>query len=70
MSPSIVHDRTPDCHPDGWVIGCMDDLTTGGSFDSQPTWVVDVLGLLFWHVIDGCLYNQALAASRPTSAGI
>ena len=27
--------------------GCMDDLTTGRSFDSLATWVIDVLGL-FW----------------------
>ena len=25
--------------------GCMDDLTTESSTDSQATWVVDVLGL-------------------------
>ena len=26
---------------------CMDDLTTGRSFDSQATWVIDVIGLFF-----------------------
>ena len=43
-SPGIIHDRTPDCHP-GHV--CMVDLTTERSFDSQVTWVIDVLGLFF-----------------------
>ena len=27
--------------------GCQDDLTTERSFDSQATWVIDVLGLFF-----------------------
>ena len=27
--------------------GCNDDLTTEHSFDSQATWVIDVLGLYF-----------------------
>ena len=26
---------------------CMDDLTTERSFDSQATWVIDVLGIYF-----------------------
>ena len=26
--------------------GCWDDLETEGSFDSQATWVIDLLGLL------------------------
>ena len=47
-----------------------DDLTTGLSFDSKATWVTDVLSMLFWHVIHGCLYNQALADIRSTGAGI
>ena len=28
--------------------GCMDDLTTGRSFESLATWVIDVLGLLLF----------------------
>ena len=28
-------------------LGCMDDLTTKRSFDSQAAWVIDVLGLFF-----------------------
>ena len=27
--------------------GCVDDLITVCSFDSQATWVIDVLGLIF-----------------------
>ena len=41
--------------------GCMDDLTTEISFDSQALWVIDVLGIYFWHINHGFLYNQALA---------
>ena len=48
----------------------MDDLTTERRFDSQATWVIDVLGLSFGHVIHGCFYNQALADVRSTGAGI
>ena len=35
--------------------GCMNDLTTESSFDSQATWVINVLGLSSRHVIHGCL---------------
>ena len=45
----------------------MDDLKTERTFDSQSTWVIDVLGLFFIH---GCLYNQALADVRSTCARI
>ena len=31
----ILNDRTPDCH------GCMDDLTTERSFNSQTSLVID-----------------------------
>ena len=41
--------------------GCMDDLTTERSFVSQATWVIDVLGLFFLHVINGDLKSQTLA---------
>ena len=37
-SQGITHDRTPKG---------MDDLTNKLSFDSQATWVIDVLGLFF-----------------------
>ena len=42
--PGIIHDRMPDCHQ---FPGhrCMDDLTAECSFDSQASWVIDVLGL-------------------------
>ena len=38
--PGMIHDHSPD------FLG-MEDLTTERSFDSQATWVIDVLGLLF-----------------------
>ena len=44
--------------------------TTERSFDSQAIWAIEVLGLFSWHVINGCLYNQALADVRSTGAGI
>ena len=44
-------------------------LTTERDFDSQATWVIDVLGLYF-DVIQGCGYNEALADDRATGAGI
>ena len=46
----------------------MDDLTTECSFDSQAMWVIDLLDL-FFDVIHGCLYNQALADVQVTGAG-
>ena len=49
----------------------MDKITTERtcSFELQATsiWVINVLGLLFGHVIHGRLYNQALA-DVPSSA--
>ena len=45
-SQGIVHDRIPDCHHfPGY--GCMDDLTTERSFDSQASCVINVFGLFF-----------------------
>ena len=38
----IMHDRTPDCHPISWAV--IPDFTTDCNFDSQATWVIDVLG--------------------------
>ena len=46
-SRGISHDRMPDCHHISWVYGCMDDLTTESSLDSQATGVIDVLGSFF-----------------------
>ena len=41
----IIHDRTSVTQFPGH--GCMDDLKTGGSFESQAAWVIDELGLFF-----------------------
>ena len=67
-SLDIEHDRTSDCHPASWAR--MDDLTTERRVHSQAVWVIYVLGLTLWHVIHGCLYNQALEDARSTDAGI
>ena len=48
----------------------MDDLATECSFDSQDTWVIGVLSLIFWHVIQGCLHNQVLADVQLTGERI
>ena len=45
-SPGIINDRTSDCHQSPGH-GCIDDLTTERSFDSQATWVIDMLDLFF-----------------------
>ena len=37
--------------------GCMNDLTTESSFDSQTTRVINVLRLFSRHVIRGSLYK-------------
>ena len=42
----MIHDRTPSSNQIPGH-GCMNDLTTERSFDSQAMWVTDVLGLLF-----------------------
>ena len=47
----------------------MDDLTIERSFDTQATWVIDILGL-FWNVTHGSLYNLAQVDVRSTGAGI
>ena len=39
------HNKRPQ-HLISAQIGCMDDLTTKRSFDSQATWVIDALILL------------------------
>ena len=57
-SPGKIHDSMPVATQLPWHV-CMDDLTTERSFDLQATWVINVLGL-FFEVIHGCLYNQAL----------
>ena len=61
-----VHLISTQFHGHGW----MDYLTTKHSFDSQATWVIDMFGLLFCHLMFGCVYNQALADVRSTGAGI
>ena len=48
---------------------CMHDLTIERSFDLQGTWVIDVIGL-FFDVINGCLYKQAMADVRSTGSRI
>ena len=48
----------------------MDDLTTVRSYDSLAKWVIAALGLFFYHVNDGCLYNKAMTDVRSTGAGI
>ena len=50
--------------------GCMDDLTTERSLDSQVTSVNDALGLFFDMFIHGCVFSQALADVRSTGAYI
>ena len=47
----------------------MDDLKTEYSFMSQATLFIDALSF-YWHVIHGCLYNQAPADVRLTGTGI
>ena len=49
--------------------GCIGDLTLKRSFDSLAWCVIDVFGL-FWHVMHGCFYHQALADVWSTCAGI
>ena len=47
--PCIIHDRTPDCHLVflAWIQAHVPNLKTESSFDSQATWVIDVLSLSF-----------------------
>ena len=68
-SPSIIK----TAHPKATQFpghGYVDDLITERRFDLQATQVVVLLCLFFWHVIHGCLYNQALADDRSPRAGI
>ena len=50
--------------------GCIDDFTIERSFESQATWVIDVLGSFLSHVIHGCLYSHALTDIWLSGAGI
>ena len=65
-SPGIINARTLDCFQS------IDDLATERSFDSQATWVIDVLrlSLLSLYNFHGYVYNQTLADDLSTGAGI
>ena len=54
-SPGIIHNRMPDCHPVSWtwMIPQVLDLKNERSLYLQTMCVIDVLGLLFWHVFHG-----------------
>ena len=58
-SPGKIHNRTPDCHPVywAWIRPQVSDLTTESSFDSQASWVIDVL----------CLYSNMLSLGVCTT---
>ena len=67
--PVIIHDCTPDFHPVSWV------WMHGWRHNWTKLWSASYLGnqctwLIFWHVINVCLYTQALADGRSTGAGI
>ena len=65
-SPGIIQDRTLDCHILvvlwAWKRSQVSDLTPERGFDSQSTWVIDVLSLLL--VIIVFLHSQGLADVR------
>ena len=63
-SPAIIHDCTPDCTP----LSMTSQLSV--AFIHTLRWSLKCLGLMFWLVINGCLYNQAHSDVRSTSAGI
>ena len=65
----IIHDSVPNYHPvsKAWIHWWPHN-STERSFNSHATWVID--WLFCWHVIHGCLYNQALADVRSTGSGI
>ena len=70
--PAIVHDRTPDCYPVSWA--CMppqvpDFTVTKCSFESEATWVIDVL-VYFLTSYLWFYSNHALTDIRSTGAGI
>ena len=53
--------------------GGMDDLTIERSFDSQATWVIDVLSsLFFWHFMCVCVCTTRhwQTSGRTNGAGI
>ena len=45
-STGIIYDSTSDCLPFPGH-NCMDELKTEHTFDSQATWVINVLGLFY-----------------------
>ena len=60
-SPGIIHDRMPD-----YLLflghSCMDELTNERTFDSQATWVIDVLILLTCYL---WVFVQPSTGRRP-----
>ena len=68
-SLGVIHDRTSDCHlvSWAWMPPQVPDLTTERGFDSQATWVVDVLGLLTCYP---CFPRPGTANVRSTGAEI
>ena len=68
-STGIIHDRTPACNPVSWA------WMHGCPYNWTYLWFASYVGdwcawLIFWHVIHGCLHNQAPADVRSTSAGV
>ena len=66
-SPCIIHTPLP---PSFLAIGAWMTLRLKVALIHNATWVINVLGLLFWLVTHGCLFNRALADVRSTGAGI
>ena len=71
-SSVVIHDRVPYSHQisRSWMRPQVPALTTQCSFDLQAMWVIDGPGVFTLHIINVCLYNQALADVRSTGAGI
>ena len=66
----ITHARAPNCYPVFWSWTFMDDLTLNLALISKLRGSLVCSAYFLWHVIHGCLYNQALAGARSTGAGI
>ena len=69
-SPGIIHDRTPDYHPVSWawMNGWPHDRTNVALIRKLRGSLMCLTYL--WHVIHGCLSDQALADVRSTGEGI
>ena len=72
MSPDIINDHTPDCHPVSWawMEPQVPDLQLNVASICKLCWSSMCLAYFFGTFIHQCLYDHTLAEVWSTGAGI